>query len=557
MKSLINIILIFTLALGTFVSCNEDEFLKETPLDFLSPDNALVTEANFESALVDLYAKKRDMDYGGSDASFSLMFGTDIFTHARGISDLTEPKISSLVVTLTPTGWVPGYYWDKNFKIVSGANVIISRLGTSKLTAEQKARIGAEAKFFRAIAYRELVYLFGGVPLITEEITTVRNDLTRATKMDVLTQMAADFADGAANLPAIDKVKDGKVSNIVASHYLAETNIALGKFDDAIAAATKVISDPNVGLMKARYGKRLLVAGKDVFWDMFQRGNVNRGGGNKEALWVCQMEEDVPGGALASTKMTINVLERFHVPNVYGLTDTKGKAGFLGPKSNDNVGGRGVSFLRGTDLMEKNVWPVGYLGDIRCNDNNLIKDAIYDNPASVDFGKSVRANPGVNWKAQDWRFYPWFIKATTPGDHPANLILPTGLLSSSAGGTQRDMYYLRLSETYLVRAEAYFGKGSKDLAAADINVVRARALTTDVAPTDVNLDYILDERARELALEEQRSLTLRRVGKYVERVKKYNPLTGASALPKHELWPSPQKDIEANINGKLEQNPEY
>ena len=146
MKSLINIFLIFSLALGTFVSCNEDEFLKETPMDFLSPDNALVTEANFESALVDLYAKKRDMDFGSSDPSFSLLFGTDIWTHARGISDLTEPKISSLVVTLTPTGWVPGYYWDKNFKIVSGANVIISRLGASKLTEEQKRKISLSKK---------------------------------------------------------------------------------------------------------------------------------------------------------------------------------------------------------------------------------------------------------------------------------------------------------------------------------------------------------------------------------------------------------------------------
>lgn len=557
MKSLFKKILFFTVTLGALVSCNEEKFLNEKPLDFLSPDNALVTVANFESALVDLYAKKRDMDYGGSDASLSLMFGTDIFTHARGISDLSEPKISSLTVTLTSTGSVPGYYWDRTFKLVSGANVIISRLKDSKLTIEQKARIGAEAKFFRAIAYRELVYLFGGVPLITEEITGLKNDLARATKQQVLEQMAADFADGAANLPAISKVKDGKVSNIVASHYLAETYIALGQYDKAVAAASAVISEPSVALMKARFGKRLLVANKDVFWDLFQRGNVNRGGGNKEALWVAQMEEDVPGGALASTKKTINILERFHVPNVYGLTDTKGKAGFVGPKSNDNVGGRGVSFLRGTNLMEKDAWPVGYLGDIRCNDNNLIKDAIYDNPASVDFGKSVRANPGVNWKAQDWRFYPWFIKATTPGDHPANLILPNGLLNADAGTTYRDMYYLRLSETYLLRAEAYLGKGDKNLAAADINEVRSRALATPVTAADVNIDYILDERGRELALEEQRSITLRRVGKYVERVKKYNPLTGASALPQHELWPIPLKDIEANINGKIEQNSGY
>ncbi|WP_262714405.1 RagB/SusD family nutrient uptake outer membrane protein [Ginsengibacter hankyongi] len=75
-----------------------------------------------------------------------------------------------------------------------------------------------------------------------------------------------------------------------------------------------------------------------------------------------------------------------------------------------------------------------------------------------------------------------------------------------------DIYAIRLAETYLLRAEAYLDKGDIVNAAADVNVVRARANADPVAPGNVNIAYILDERARELMVEEPRWLTLARLG---------------------------------------------
>ena len=72
----------------------------------------------------------------------------------------------------------------------------------------------------------------------------------------------------------------------------------------------------------------------------------------------------------------------------------------------------------------------------------------------------------------------------------------------------RDVYALRLAETYLLRAEAYLGAGNIAQAAEDINVVRRRAEAPPVSSAEVDIDYILDERARELHLEENRLLTL-------------------------------------------------
>ena len=107
-------------------------------------------------------------------------------------------------------------------------------------------------------------------------------------------------------------------------------------------------------------------------------------------------------------------------------------------------------------------------------------------------------------------------------------------------------------------------KGDKQKAADDINVLRNRAKATPVTPDKVDLDYILDERARELMCEERRLRTLIRMGKVLDRVPKYNfrerdYSTGKSYLVanKNELWPIPQTAIDANKDAKLEQNPGY
>jgi hypothetical protein len=109
----------------------------------------------------------------------------------------------------------------------------------------------------------------------------------------------------------------------------------------------------------------------------------------------------------------------------------------------------------------------------------------------------------------------------------------------------------------LIRAEAYLGLGKTTEAAADINVVRARSNADPVSPGSVNIDYILDERMRELGVEEKRLLTLNRLGKWYDRVVKCNPYYASQADPKYNLWPIPQSVIEANREAKLQQNPGY
>ena len=119
---------------------------------------------------------------------------------------------------------------------------------------------------------------------------------------------------------------------------------------------------------------------------------------------------------------------------------------------------------------------------------------------------------------------------------------------------------MRLGETYLLLAEAQFKQSKLTEAAATLNILRTRANASPILPSDVTLDYILDERARELLAEENRRMTLVRFGKLAERVLNLNSSyqgQGAGIKPYNMLMPIPQSEIDLNKNASLDQNPGY
>jgi hypothetical protein len=95
-----------------------------------------------------------------------------------------------------------------------------------------------------------------------------------------------------------------------------------------------------------------------------------------------------------------------------------------------------------------------------------------------------------------------------------------------------------------------------------LNKVRTRAAKPGQAAlmqatlADMNIDFILDERARELTGETTRWFDLKRTGKLVERVKKYNPDAAPNIKDTHLLRPLPNTEI-LNSTGNMKQNPGY
>src|SRR5690606_21264645 len=270
--------------------------------DLFSQENSFVTTETYQSGLTDLYARVRNTLYAGTEYK-PYLTATDIAHDGR--YQLTA-RFGGHTNYLVPTNSDVLLHWRSWYKIVSNANLTIARGGTWTRTGDGKVLVTAEAKSFRAFAYRFLVYLWGGVPLMTEEITAPKTDFVRASKTEILEQIVADATDAANNLPSINEVTDGKVSNLVAQQLLAETYISLQRYDEAITAASVVIDDPNTDLMQDRFGSMAaqnpqdellhFTQAGDVYWDLFRAGNQNRSAGNREALWVIQYETDITGG---------------------------------------------------------------------------------------------------------------------------------------------------------------------------------------------------------------------------------------------------------------------
>jgi hypothetical protein len=76
-------------------------------------------------------------------------------------------------------------------------------------------------------------------------------------------------------------------------------------------------------------------------------------------------------------------------------------------------------------------------------------------------------------------------------------------------------------------------------------------------PALVTIDYILDERSRELFIEEERRMTLLRTRKWFERTQKYNKFGGELITLRDTIFPIPQDVIDANLTKPFPQNPGF
>ena len=132
--------------------------------------------------------------------------------------------------------------------------------------------------------------------------------------------------------------------------------------------------------------------------------------------------------------------------------------------------------------------------------------------------------------------------------------VPSDLQNSS---NYNDIIYLRVAETYLLLAEAQMKLGETTDAAITINALRTRAKATPITAAQVNLDFVLDERSRELLTEEHRRYTLLRTGTWFDRTKKYNINAGPLITLRDTILPIPQSVIDANLTKSMPQNAGY
>jgi hypothetical protein len=573
-------------------SCKKD-WLTPKPLSFFSPENTLVDAVGFNAALNGCARNLRDEWYGDgapiiSETIFSevAVEGTDDKTGpAQNLDVCIKPDANLNSVDANKIGW----YWNQEWVGIRLANTIVSRLpAATAINDSTKNVIKGKAYFYRAYDYYRLTNQFGDVPCPLKELTDVKTDYASVKREVILQRMKKDLDSAVLWVPW--KADRGDVNKGAIYHLLAKIDLAIGLFDDAIAAASAVINNGTYKLMTARFGVDAGIATKNVIWDLHRPINKSAAA-NTETLFLVTDGLGNPGafaGGIQSMRQAAPGI------SIAGIRTPNGGTG-ISPLANieiDNMQlyGRGIGRCRSTSYHYKEIWDD--VNDLRHDSTSgnwmYMENLRYSNPAlkGVDpyYGQRLQlySASGTLLCSDTLRqWYPW----------PHYKIYIPDIENTPMRGGHTEWYVMRLAETYLIRAEAYVWKGDMASAAADVNAVRTRAKCAPYTAANMSIGTILDERARELYYEEGRKTELTRIAfLFAKTGKPYNgkvySLTNFSAsnfmvdriLEKnvfyrtnfvtihqdmfkisqfHVLWPIPQSAISGNTDGRINQNIGY
>ncbi|MGV3502090.1 MAG: RagB/SusD family nutrient uptake outer membrane protein [Adhaeribacter sp.] len=595
-KNLFALALAGTAALG-MLGCKE-EYLKPKPLSFYAPENTLNDANGMRSALITGLRNMRYEWYGDNPpivtehifSEVAVEGTTDKSGPAQDLNLLITPDANLNSVDRNRIGW----YWFEGYKGVKYANVVVSRIDEAAFqdSAERNAVLGT-AYFHRAFRYYRLTHQFGDIPLILKEVTAPKVNFY-STKREVILQKMKEDLEFAEKWVPVSPNK-GEVTRGAVSHLLTKVNLALGEFDDAIQSASNVIDGGNHALMTSRFGIDKNKAEKNVIWDLHRPENKALVE-NREALLIVvdrlNMEGNLEGG-IQSMRNGVPLWGNNRVLTPSGKKGTND--GITAAVENKQVlqTGRGIGRLRPTWYYTETIWK-GDNTDLRHAPGNWMdmEDLVYNEPALKNatnpdpwYGKNL-----VKYNANGTRTTADTIRNWFSWPHYKLFVADPERAQPTGGHT--DWYVFRLAETYLLRAEAYYWKGQLNLAADDINKVRARAQARLIGAGEVNIGTILDERARELYYEEPRKTELTRMaylfaktgkpaynGKtynlanfsennfFYDRVMEKNEFYNKNVKtihgdkytmsPYHVLWPIPYSSIISNTQGHLNQNIGY
>ncbi|MBF9223066.1 RagB/SusD family nutrient uptake outer membrane protein [Hymenobacter ruricola] len=588
-------------------SCSKD-LLDENPRSILVP-GFLGTPEGVQAGLVGVYSGLRNVTVANEEAAYLTVQGTDEFMRGisanQGYEDYNQGLLNSSNSAVTNQ-------WNTLYRYINDANGVIQYAGSVQgLTDATKAQIVAETKVLRAYYYFLLVQYFGDVPLNLKFIDTAVKDISRAPKADVYAAIINDLTDAlgkpaSGGNPAVPSIADkaaqpGRVTRATALHLLARVYLtratltsvtAPSMADYTLAAqyANELISPAG----QTRYGVGLETDAADVF----REGNEN----GKEILMNVQFSADPTftgisdngAGGAGQNQSNFYFRGRYDFfPNVArSIIYGRPYARFIStPYLLNSYILPGVETTdrqwRTTDTRYNKwfstLWLVNSNGAGAANSgraNAVIGDTAAWYPGreltTAELARIAARPNGPYVVGTPSKYSTQFSPYINKWDDPTRPATNTS--------SDRPLILYRLAETYLIAAEANMMTGNLPAAVAAINAVRERAGAPgkknlmDVTASQLNIDFILDERTRELCGEQVRWFDLVRTRKLIERVQKSVPAYVASkpaavgtdsygsdaaknivagrTPDQFYLRPIPQQDID-RTNGKITQNPGY
>lgn len=284
MKKIITLIL----AASLLVSCTE---LEVTPTSFVTKDNFFITQDDAVASVTAVYASL-SLDPGEQSLfGRNLYFLTDMASDyaAAGVS-ATNPQVRALSsLTHDATSDRVQVAWRQIYAGINRANVAIDNIPRVAGSEVIKTRLINEAKFIRGLLYFQAVRLWGGVPIVLHEPTSIQVESLksrRATVDEVYAQIISDLT-AAESLPVTYASTDaGRATSGAAKAILAKVYLTRKDWPNAILKAKEVIN--------GGYGYALF----ENFADIFDKTKKN----GKEHIFSVQFEPNQAGnGSSGST----------------------------------------------------------------------------------------------------------------------------------------------------------------------------------------------------------------------------------------------------------------
>lgn len=506
------------------------------------------TEQGYESLRNAAYSSLRSI-YGGDPWLFE--GGTDLFATGRTSVDVCNLYSNAY----TSANEAVSTFYTEHYKAISLANELIYWGGDE----ESRKGVVAQAKGLRALYYLNLVQQFGGVPLIKERVSGILESVERASTLDTYNYIITELQSLVDGDDLVAEATDGTFNKRAANHYLAKAYLSRGYITNDKQDFINAVSAANA----AGAGQALTTEYSTLF--------SNEGEGNSEVL----------------------------LSVVYDLTTVEDKES--GNKQQAHFGSYLNNASDGHKYTSSTLTPTLWMHEVFNTDtDNPAQDKRYEATFMTELRQSYwdfydaakkDVSPVKYYYCPSWELEnvdAWRAELPSRADAVVIELLPegknyNGVVTSyeakmeedifglpcfrkfddiengknvfSTTSSMRDIYLARLAETNLIAAEACIKSDNLSDALKYVNIVRARANATLAQESEMSIDYILNERARELAGENHRWADLSRTGKLAEYVEKHNPdVSEGQITDKFYLRPIPLSAIELNPALKGHQN---
>lgn len=586
MKKIISVLLIMSVLLTTY-SCSD--WLSEKGAPKLTYDY-YGTEQGVDAAVIAAYSFLR-WGCGGERYDVMTEMGTDLFT--SGSDGNHKASFNAYGTQMNPDNTILDDIWENHYKGISNANIAMSQVDVATMPEVKKRRSYAEMQFIRALLYFELVQQFGKIPLVTDGSFEIRTSFERADISAVYALIISDLRLAVKELPLkVDESQKGRASAYAAAHLLAKVYLTRGSavadvrgqqvsdMDSALYFSEKVIKESSHQLQKNfadLWNINNMGNNEVIFAVQFTSNPIFNGSGNTFHLYWLPVYDDEPG--MQRDIFYGRPYKRFRPTDktLFELFDRKNDSRFyksfrwayLSNNANTipvwkTLEDKGTIYFTPDPLQGQIEGKAKFqLGDTAVY-YTIEKTGLSAQGIDLKAMRAKRKYAYYPYEAHDSKRYPTLIKHLAP-NRP----------SVAERASSREWVRMRLAETYLIAAEAAGRKHNFELAAQYINVLRKRAAWAEgevktaqywtVEQGNINdfhstyeeikvteaqlkstnfIDFILDERGRELLGETCRWEDLVRTEKFYEWVKQYNAAASASIKPYHCLRPIPQTHID-------------